>query len=187
MTPQDAPTTPQQTPATHHFVPIADAVGILGLSATTIRRKIARGELVAERLARPQGTAFLVQVPHDAPEGATTPQEPPETHHDAPPGAEYLAAVLAPLIATIERQAEQLISQAETIGELRAQNRTLEARTGPQSVESTPEPPEPLKESHGSVSGRAVPRAVDLHALAPWLLSLLAIAAVVMLLAAWRW
>jgi len=52
MTPQDAPTTPPQAPSTHRFVPVSEAVRILGLSATTIRRKIDAGELEAERVAR---------------------------------------------------------------------------------------------------------------------------------------
>ena len=87
MTNQDAPDTPHQAPGPPHFVPVAEAVRILGLSATTIRRKIDTGELEAERVARPQGTAFLVKVPGDAPSRAEnvpqTPPEAPETHQDA--------------------------------------------------------------------------------------------------------
>ncbi len=51
---QDAPTTPCQEPCTHRYVPVAEAVSILGLSATTIRRKIEAGELEVERVTRPQ-------------------------------------------------------------------------------------------------------------------------------------
>src|SRR5688500_15290961 len=83
MTLQGAPITRQQAPPMHRFVPVAEAVRILGLSATTIRRKIDAGELEAERVARPQGTAFLVRVPADEPPRAEdaprAPQEAPGT------------------------------------------------------------------------------------------------------------
>jgi hypothetical protein len=156
MTFQDAPTTRQQAPATHRFVPVSEAVRMLGLSATTIRRKIDAGELEAERVARPQGTAFLVKVPGDEPSRAgdalQTPQEAPGTRQDAPGRADSLAAVLVPLVAqidalrqTVERQADQLVSQAETIGQLRAElaaeraKSPLDASTGAQSVELPPD------------------------------------------------
>ena len=127
MTNQDAPVTRQDAPTTpHRFVPVAEAARILGLSPTTIRRRIDAGELEAERVVRPQGTAFLVKVP-DAPpradEAPGTPQDAPGTHHQEPAGTDGLAAILLPLVAeqaalrqTVERQAERLEAQAETIG-----------------------------------------------------------------------
>jgi hypothetical protein len=150
---QDAPTTRQQTPTTHRFVPVSEAVRILELSATTIRRKIDAGELEAERIARPQGTAFLVKVPGDEPPRAgdapPTPQEAPETNHDSPGRADHLTAVVVPLVAqidalrqTVERQAERLVGQAETIGRLTAEldtaRREIQALTAP----TAPDPPD---------------------------------------------
>jgi len=65
MTLQDAPDTHHQALCTRRFIPVSEAVRLLGMSATTIRRKIEAGELEAERVQRPQGTAFLVKAPGD--------------------------------------------------------------------------------------------------------------------------
>ena len=43
-------------------VTIAEAAQILGVGEQTIRRRIKRGELVAERIARPQGHAWRVRL-----------------------------------------------------------------------------------------------------------------------------
>jgi len=165
MTNQHAPTTRQQAPTTHRFVPVTEASRILGLSATTIRRKIDAGELEAERVTRPQGTAFLVKVPGDEPprtdQALQMPQDESGSPRDAPADAVSLAAIVVPLVAqfdalrqTVERQSAQLISQAETIGRvtaerdaaraeldaLRAQNATLTASTATQNQEPTTGP-----------------------------------------------
>jgi hypothetical protein len=156
---QNAPDTRQDAPPTHRFVPVAEATRILGLSATTIRRRIDAGELEAERVVRPQGTAFLVRVPPDAPPGASeasgTPQDEPGTHHHVPAGSDHLVAVVVPLVAqidalrmTVERQSAQLIEQAETIGRLtaelaavRAQNGTLDASGATEDQKPSHKPP----------------------------------------------
>jgi excisionase family DNA binding protein len=127
MTNQDAPATRLDAPRTHRFVPVAQAARILGLSPTTIRRKIDAGELEAERVVRPQGTAFLVRVASDEPlrteETPATPQDVPGTNQDAPAGTEQLATVVIPLIAqidglrqTVDRQADTIRDQAERLG-----------------------------------------------------------------------
>ena len=145
----DAPDTRLDAPRTHRFVPVAEAARMLGLSATTIRRKIDAGELEAERVVRPQGTAFLVKVPWDAPPRAgdapASPQDASETNRDAPGGAEQFTSVVLPLIAQIdglrlavERQAEQLVSQAETIGRQSAELRHARARIA--ELEPAPDP-----------------------------------------------
>jgi len=169
MTLQDAPTKHQDAPGTHRFVPVSEAVRILGLSATTIRRKIDAGELEAERVVRPQGTAFLVKVPANEPPRTaeplqtlqgdpTTPHHAPLTNHDAPPGAEYLAAVVVPLVAQIDALRQTVERQADTIADLRedrgrqaaeldaarAQVSTLEARTASQTGDAPRELPTPL-------------------------------------------
>jgi hypothetical protein len=152
MTHQDAPATSPQGAPTHRFIPVAEAVRILGLSATTIRRKIDAGELEAERIARPQGTAFLVKVPSDEPADAPTraentpstnhdaprtPQEAPLTHLDTPGRTDQLTAVVVPLVAqidalrqTVDRQAEQLVSMSETIGRQAERVANLEIENG---------------------------------------------------------
>ena len=72
----------------------------------------------------------------------------------ATPGARAvrptIATVLGPLVAeqaalrqTVERQADQLVKQAETIGELRAEKRALLASTAPQSPEPARSHPRP--------------------------------------------
>jgi transposase len=42
---------------TSHRVAVADAAAILGVSIVTVRRMIKRGQLEAERVLRPQGSA----------------------------------------------------------------------------------------------------------------------------------
>ncbi len=119
MTPQDAPVRLYDAPGTHRFVPVAEAACILGLSPTTIRRRIEAGELEAERVVRPQGTAFLVKVPNDAPphaaEAPTTPPDAPGTHQDEPPSAAALAAVVLALVAQVDALRQTVVAQAETI------------------------------------------------------------------------
>jgi len=159
----------------HRFVPMADAVRILGRSATTIRRKIASGELEAERITRPQGEAWLIRVTGDPPPATAGPpgatQEPPGTLQEspgasqhAPPSTDVLTVVVAPLLAEvaasrqiIERQAQQLVSQAETIGrqaaeleraasiavKLSDELEAARAQISPLVVSTATEPPDP--------------------------------------------
>jgi excisionase family DNA binding protein len=165
MTNHDAPLTPHQAPETHRFVTVAEAVRILGLSATTIRRKIDAGELEAERVTRPQGTVFLVKVPMEEPR---TLHDEPVTHghetatpQDAPGGPDRLAAIVVPLVAQIDALRQSNERQAAEIGELRedrgrlavalehAQQRitSLEARAEPAPAEvstTAPTPSAPL-------------------------------------------
>jgi serine/threonine protein kinase HipA of HipAB toxin-antitoxin module len=146
MTNHDAPATHHNALPTPRFVPVSEAVRILGLSATTIRRRIDAGELEAERVVRPQGTAFLVKLPADASvrtedelpratEAPATPTDAPETHQDAPPGANGVAAVLVPLVAQLAAAHETIRAQAETIGGLTAQLTNREHELGRQGAE----------------------------------------------------
>ena len=156
VTHQDTPDTLQDPPDTHRFVPMAEAVRILGLSATMIRRKVTSGELEAERITRPQGEAWLIRVKGDLPPATADPpgvpqeppgtlQDPPGSSHHAPPGADVLTVVVVPLLAEVaasrqilERQAQQLVSQAEMIGTLRARIAMLETSGAPQAQDPTP-------------------------------------------------
>jgi hypothetical protein len=168
MTSQDPPITVQDPPTTHRFAPMAEAVRILGLSATTIRRKIDAGELEAERVPRPQGVAWLVKVPNDLPPPTTeppgahrhlpgTPQEPPATPRDPPLGTDLLTVVVAPLLAevaasrqAIERQVETIRDQAERLGYVTAERDaalaelvTLKASHSPAASNLTVPAPDP--------------------------------------------
>ena len=70
--------------ATHHDagatvatapVTVEQAAAVLGVSASTIRRRIRDGSLRAEEAHRPQGVVWLVHLPADA--TAATTQPPP--------------------------------------------------------------------------------------------------------------
>jgi len=202
-----------QQPVTFQQVTVSEAADILGVSTQTVRRMIRRGQLEGERVHRAQGSAYVVRLPDSAAAGdmdATATQQPsPNVSRsnatDQPAPAEAMVSliqttigtVLGPLVGelaasrqTIERQAEQLVGQAETIGRqsaeleraagiavklsdeldtARAQISTLEARATPQSAEPAP----------GPFSGR-------LHEWIAAVVAVLAIVAVVVLLV-WRW
>ena len=145
---------------------IHEAAVILGVSPNTVRRRVAAGSLRSERIARPQGEVirvYLDQMPGEVPKQVPPNGVPRDVPTEVPPTsqaqvpdttrAEAMAAlisasiapVLAPLVAELaasrqanERLAGQVARQAETIGELRAQNRTLLASTAPESLEPAP-------------------------------------------------
>jgi hypothetical protein len=132
------------------LVSVAEACRILGVSDSKLRRLLRAGRPEAQKVERPQGHVWMVKVP--APTG-TSSDDPPrqlgaaDGHPPAQPApAEAIAAmiqatltpIIAPLVGELaasrqqnERQADQLVSQAETIGELRATVAALEARTAP--------------------------------------------------------
>jgi excisionase family DNA binding protein len=138
----------EEQPATLQGVTVAEAAAILGVSTTTIRRMLKRGQLEGERVHRPQGTAFVVTLPtdaaHAAEDAAPTRQVAgaPPRGNASPAGqlAAWSETFLVPLVAALERSQATVRDQAETIGELRAENRALLASTAPQSVERTTEP-----------------------------------------------
>jgi hypothetical protein len=154
---QGAPTAAATTPVT-----VEQAAAILGVSITTVKRRIRAGSLRAEEARRPQGTVWLVYLPSEATGAATSGQGAASVVATAPtstPAADAMVSliqttigtVLGPLVAelaasrqTNERQAGQIARQSETIGELRAENRALLASTAPHIAETTTEPPTPL-------------------------------------------
>ena len=116
-------------------VTIEQAAAILGVSGSTIRRRIRAGALQVEETRRPQGVVWLVHLPPGtvpAAETATVDTIPVTTTAAAPTAqAEAMAAlihatltpIIAPLMAeqaalrqTVERQADQLVGQAERLG-----------------------------------------------------------------------
>jgi excisionase family DNA binding protein len=118
-------TTPQ--PATSWYATVREAADFLGVSTETVRRMIRSGRLRGEKVHRPQGTAFLVELPdatgaatRDVADGATVGR-----HHAAPDQAlppallvaeAWARGVVEPLTRTIAEQQHQLVSQAEMIG-----------------------------------------------------------------------
>jgi hypothetical protein len=120
-------------------VSVADAAHRLGVSVATVRRRIRAGELVAERLIRPQGSAFVVRLPLDASArvGDTydTEQEPGVTTRTQASAPEAMAAliqatltpIIAPLVAQLDAHRQTVEHQAETIGQLREDRGRLSA------------------------------------------------------------
>ncbi len=121
---------------TYRRASVLDAAAILSVSPTTVRRMIKAGTLGVERVLRPQGHTFLVLLPPDIQPAATTRQQVSAEARTEVPPSEQIAAliqatltpIVAPLIAeqaalrqTVERQADQLVGQAETIGRQRAE------------------------------------------------------------------
>jgi hypothetical protein len=142
---------------TFQRVSVAEAAGILGVSVATVRRRIRAGALTAETVIRPQGSAFMVRLPMDASAGVSdaydTDQEPrvaTRTQASTPDAMVALiqttiATVLGPLVGqldaqrqTIERQADTMRSQAETIGTLRAELAAAMAAHSPPASNLTP-------------------------------------------------
>ena len=112
---------------TSRYATVREAADFLGVSTETIRRMIRSGRLRGEKVHRPQGTAFLVELPDatgeatcDITNGATAGRHDATSDQALPPAllaAEAWArGVVEPLTRTIAEQQLQLVSQAETIG-----------------------------------------------------------------------
>jgi len=105
---------------------MGEAVSILGMSASTIRRRIDAGELDAERVSRPQGTALLVKVPADQPpritEASGTSQDAPGISHHVSGGTEHLAAIMGPLVAELAASRQSNERLVGRVAELEREN-----------------------------------------------------------------
>jgi hypothetical protein len=133
---------------------LQDAAAVLGVSVNTLRKRIRTGQVSAERIERPQGYVWQVYIdglqppgqPADHPASQEAPsrlQQPPQVMMQAEAMAAYTRSLLEPMVALVEQQQTVIAEQAETIGALRAQVSTLEARTASQSA-SDPVTGEPL-------------------------------------------
>ena len=119
----------QQPPDGSHregfsVVTLPEAARLLGVSESTVRRMVKAGRLEADRVERSQGHLWLVKVPSPSTPGATHPPTVSAVEGSNPPGSEamatWLATMLAPVVAALERSQAIVREQAEQIGELRA-------------------------------------------------------------------
>ena len=132
-------------PVPYARVTVVEAAKLLGVTVVTVRRMIRRGELEAERVLRPQGSAYLVTLPTDPAQGTGdgTTTEPPVQNVSRTQGtatelmAAWSTAVLAPLVAELAVTRQRIEDLSAQVGELRAENRALLARTALQTVEPT--------------------------------------------------
>jgi excisionase family DNA binding protein len=136
----------EDSSVTFQLVSIAEAARVLNLSDSTVRRLVKAGRLEAQQVQRPQGHVWLVKVPASSQQ---PPEQPPRqiaaspADPSAPPAlASWMASVLEPLVGELSVTRQQLVSQAETIGTLRADLAnaratvaTLEAQRAPQTVQ----------------------------------------------------
>lgn len=137
-TAQDRAGTAQDRP---DFITVGEAARRLGVSPTTVKRRIARGTLEAEQLQRPQGFEYRVRLttaqptphgtvhaPSTAPSDSEEPAPPTVTTQDV---AAAITAATAPLLAVIERQAGEIAELREDRGRLTAELDILKAAHGP--------------------------------------------------------
>jgi hypothetical protein len=126
-------------------VTVEQAAAILGVSVTTIRRRIRAGSIRAEEARRPQGPVWLVYLPADATSATTVGQPATSSVATAPTTAEamatYTRSILEPLVAALERSQSRVGVLEREVGELRAENRALLARTEAHIAEPTTDPP----------------------------------------------
>jgi len=111
---------------------LPEAARLLGVSESTVRRMVKAGKLESERVLRPQGHVWMVMVALPSTATPAGSRQPSTKEGDHPSGGDALAtwtrSVLEPLMAELslmrqsnERQAQQLIGQAEMIGSLTEQ------------------------------------------------------------------
>ena len=153
-------------------ITVEQAAAILGVSVTTVKRRIRAGTIRAERASRAQGAVWLVYLPAAATRAAK--ERPPAASVAATTAvtptatAEAMVSliqttigtVLGPLVGqldaqrqTVERQAGRIAELEREVGTLTErlsaqdrQNSALDARTAAQAQDSTTTP--------GSVFGR---------------------------------
>jgi hypothetical protein len=178
---QDAATTVATASVT-----VEQAAAILGVSVTTVRRRIRAGSLRAEEARRPQGPVWLVYLPADA--TPATAERPSATSSAATaptttPAADAMVSliqttigtVLGPLVGqldaqrqTIERQAGEIAELREDRGRLTAEVEALKVSQAQQDAHPGPVAPIPATDAR-------VPLTARLRALAPWVFGVLMI------------
>ncbi len=157
---------------------LREAAAVLGVSLNTLRRRIAAGQVRADRVQRPQGHVWQVYLDDAAPcrdradgtvqrDGAGTVQQPPADLMRAEAMATYTRSLLEPLVARLAEQEQIIRSQAEEVGALRAQLAAAEdrlhapaaqdAQNATQGPNLTAQAPEPTTEPPTEPQPRPVP------------------------------
>ena len=131
-------------------VTVEQAAAILGVSASTIRRRIRAGSLRAEPVRRPQGVVWLVHLPADAAAGTAEPPPAASAVATAPTASDamiaYTRTLLEPLIAALDRSQGRVAELEREIGSLRAQLAVQNAQNATQASNLAAEAPEPTTE-----------------------------------------
>jgi hypothetical protein len=129
----DAPNAAATTPVT-----VEQAAAILGVSITTVKRRIRSGALRAEEARRPQGTVWLVYLPPEATAAATSGQGAASVAATTPtstPAADAMVSliqttigtILGPLVGQLDAQRQTIERQADRVAELERENGRLAA------------------------------------------------------------
>ncbi len=111
---------------------LRDAAAVLGISLNTLRKRIAAGQIRAERAERAQGHVWRVYLdgadrsinpPGDTvqQDGAGTVQDPPTNLLRAEAMAAYTRSLLEPLTAALERSQGEVAGLREQRGRLSAE------------------------------------------------------------------
>jgi len=167
---------------------VAEAAELRGVSVVTIRRMIKRGELEAQKVIRPQGSAYLVTLPEDGTGngGDAPPTEQPAQNMSRTQGTPAdqmmvliettittaVETAITPLVAELAVSRQTIQAQAEAIGRVTAERDA--AQTAHESILAAQAEP--------ASSEAPVPW---WRARWPWLVLLTAIVVAVGLLALW--
>jgi hypothetical protein len=132
---------------------LREAAAELGISLNTLRRRIAAGQIDAERVHRPQGHVWQVYL-HGAGtqehrangtmqrEGATVQPQMAPALIQAEAMAAYTRSILEPLVQSVDRLTTRVAELERENGRLSERlESTLTASTAPQSAEPTTEAP----------------------------------------------
>lgn len=115
-------------------VTISEAAVRLGVSPDTVRRRIARGELAAEKEARPQGFVWFVTLPEEAEDRGA------QASTGAPPASDEVAALeLAHLREMNALLREEVESRRREVSELHVLLQTAQRQLTAGAVASAPE------------------------------------------------
>jgi excisionase family DNA binding protein len=192
---------------------IGQTASRLNVSPSTVRRWVRSGRLHATQVTVGDGYEYRIPLEAlEGMKASVQPSEEATTDPSANGSiptilevsverstavAAYNAQLLAPLVTVIEHQAEQLVRQAEQIADLREERgrhtaeleraaSTIVALAEERDALKAPQPPRVASGAPGQPApsrDAPAPSSTRLRALAPWLLAVLAIVAVVALLA----
>jgi len=154
---------PSQDPSTPFT--LRAAAEVLGISLNTLRRRIAAGQVKAERVERPQGFVWQVYLDGAAPsqvngsdgtvqrDGAGTVQQPPTDIMRAEAMAAYTRSLLEPLVAhaaelegavrELERENGRLVAELAAAQAQIDTHRTPQDRRSPRAVYRATQPGPP--------------------------------------------